>query len=286
MDPRPKRLIIAQYTPPKDLSLVAAAELLGEGRRAMAAQIIALTVSRAISISRPPAVWRRSGFTLTAIRSASRATLDELDVLKAIFDAEDVHVGSTVVVRPRHNRALGERLRDPHRRIVARLIDRGLAQEKGLLTKLFRPWRKQPVVPTPAAEGIVDHLWGIHDYIRLAEQHRFAVLQSPDGAQRSSANVLLLNERLLPFAVLFGLEKEWSKQLDVQAREVRNELGTLDVSLDLVGASLDGLDAITQLSDLVPDPTELGDIVDIGDVLEGVGAVFGGIGEFLGGLSP
>ncbi len=64
-----------------------------------------------------------------------------------------------------------------------------------------------------------DHLEGLREYIRLAEADRLKVLQSPSGADRSPVStddpreVLKLNEKLLPYAVLFGLEKEWAEEL-------------------------------------------------------------------------
>ena len=84
-----------------------------------------------------------------------------------------------------------------------------------------------------------DHLEGLREYIRLAEADRLRVLQSPSGALRverpalgapvitdaagaaapavtvplDAATVLHLNERLLPYAVLFGQEREWSEEL-------------------------------------------------------------------------
>lgn len=64
-----------------------------------------------------------------------------------------------------------------------------------------------------------DHLAGLDLYIRLAEADRIRVLQSPQGAQREQiaaddpSQVLELTERLLPWAVLLGHEREWSEVL-------------------------------------------------------------------------
>jgi uncharacterized membrane protein YgcG len=63
-----------------------------------------------------------------------------------------------------------------------------------------------------------DHLAGLKLYIELAEADRMRVLQSPTGALRSSTavtdeQVLRLNERLLPYAVLFKRDKEWMRVL-------------------------------------------------------------------------
>ncbi len=80
---------------------------------------------------------------------------------------------------------------------------------------------------TQAGREVRDHLEGLRLYIRLAEAERLRVLQSPSGAMRvdrpaaggvatadlDPAVVLKLNERLLPYAVLFGQEREWSREL-------------------------------------------------------------------------
>jgi len=95
---------------------------------------------------------------------------------------------------------------------------------------------------TETGREVRDHLEGLRLYIRLAEADRLRVLQSPSGALRverpavasvvagtdppmvsaatgddapalDPAVVLKLNERLLPYAVLFGQEREWSRVL-------------------------------------------------------------------------
>ena len=64
-----------------------------------------------------------------------------------------------------------------------------------------------------------DHLEGLKEYIELAEADRLRVLQSPQGAESTPVatndprEVLKLNEKLLPYSVLFGLEKEWAEEL-------------------------------------------------------------------------
>ncbi len=278
MHPRPtNRIIVAQYSPPKGLSLVAAAELLGEGRRAVAAQIVDLAVRKVVTISRDAGKRKRSGFTLT-YTGAEPGGEDERAILVTLF-SNALTAGETLRLDPGRNRVLGERLKGPHRWITARLIDRGLAREMPFWLKILSPRGKHPVVPTEAAQPLIDHLWGLHDYIRLAEKDRLAYLQSPDGALRRSAvndlEVLVLNERLLPYAVLFGLEKQWMKELDVQYRALPPEL------LDSVGDVLLATEVIVNGVSLIAD---LATLVDAADAFEGLGAVFGGIGDFLGGL--
>lgn len=59
-------------------------------------------------------------------------------------------------------------------------------------------------------------LSGLKVYMKLAEEERIAILQSPEGAiRRGDARYLVLHERLLPWAVLLGLAEDWAKELDV-----------------------------------------------------------------------
>ncbi len=64
------------------------------------------------------------------------------------------------------------------------------------------------------------YLAGLKLYIGVAEEERLKLLQSPEGAEKSGVGsvdnakqLVKLYERVLPYAVLFGQEKDWSKQL-------------------------------------------------------------------------
>lgn len=58
-----------------------------------------------------------------------------------------------------------------------------------------------------------DHLEGLREYIRLAEADRLRMLQSVSGAEVTEKFVVKVYERLLPYAIMFGLEKEWQSEL-------------------------------------------------------------------------
>jgi len=64
-----------------------------------------------------------------------------------------------------------------------------------------------------------DHLKGVKEFIAWAEADRIRMLQSPSGAERRPVDpndprqMLYLYESLLPYAVVFGLEKQWGEQL-------------------------------------------------------------------------
>jgi uncharacterized membrane protein YgcG len=70
---------------------------------------------------------------------------------------------------------------------------------------------------TEQAVPAYEHLLGIRDYLRLAEADRLRMLQSPGGAETVQApdgrEIVKLFEKLLPYAILFGIEKEWREVL-------------------------------------------------------------------------
>jgi uncharacterized membrane protein YgcG len=83
----------------------------------------------------------------------------------------------------------------------------------------------------PKGVELRDYLLGLNEYIRLAEADRLTYLQSPQGAERtpvdptSADQVLKLNERLLPYAILFGLEKQWTAELGRYYEETGTQPG-------------------------------------------------------------
>lgn len=54
---------------------------------------------------------------------------------------------------------------------------------------------------------------GLKLYVKMAEQDRLKFLQSVDGADVSHEGVVKLYEKLLPYAVIFRLEKSWLKEM-------------------------------------------------------------------------
>jgi uncharacterized membrane protein YgcG len=82
------------------------------------------------------------------------------------------------------------------------------------------------IMPAKSEAGVTayDALLGLKDYIKLAEADRIKFLQSPEGAEKlpvagqfdpktPEAKVKLF-EKLLPYAMLFNLEKDWAKQFN------------------------------------------------------------------------
>ena len=78
----------------------------------------------------------------------------------------------------------------------------------------------RPAVLTETGADLRDYITGLRVYLTLAEADRFRVLQSPEGALRVDVDnhrqIVKLYEKLLPWAVLWGVEKEWAQELAVQ----------------------------------------------------------------------
>ncbi|GAA2010732.1 DUF2207 domain-containing protein [Microbacterium ulmi] len=74
---------------------------------------------------------------------------------------------------------------------------------------------------TAKGSEVRDHLAGLRVFIEWAEADRIRMLQSPQGAERVPVDtndprvMLRLYETLLPYAVVFGQEKEWAERLAV-----------------------------------------------------------------------
>lgn len=81
----------------------------------------------------------------------------------------------------------------------------GLLISLGILSVLMRPTKEGALV--------LDHLKGLREYIRLAEVDRIRMLQSVSGAEVDEKFIVKVYERLLPYAVLFGFEREWQQEL-------------------------------------------------------------------------
>ena len=89
---------------------------------------------------------------------------------------------------------------------------------------------------TALGSEVREHLLGLREYLTIAEEDRLKVLQSPQGAQRSRVNpndpvaVVKLYEKLLPWAIVWGVEGEWSKVLGEHYAQTQTEPSNLQFS--------------------------------------------------------
>lgn len=84
-----------------------------------------------------------------------------------------------------------------------------------LLSSLYA-FSKHSVLTAEGARTY-EYLQGVKEFIRVAEADRLRMLQSYSGAERrqdGTADVIHVHERLLPYAILFGMEDEWGDVLE------------------------------------------------------------------------
>lgn len=110
---------------------------------------------------------------------------------------------------------------------------------------------------TTAGAEVRDHLEGLRQFIEWAEADRIRMLQSPHGAERVAVDVndpremLKLYEKLLPYAVVFGQEKEWAERLAVLYGEGNSPIwfaGTSGFNASSFSAGIGTLSASTASS--------------------------------------
>ncbi|MFB4353956.1 DUF2207 domain-containing protein [Microbacterium sp. LS_15] len=85
-----------------------------------------------------------------------------------------------------------------------------------VLISSFYAFSKHTVL-TPEGAREHEYLQGVREFIRVAEADRLRMLQSYSGAERrqdGGADVIVVYERLLPYAMLFGMEDEWGAVLE------------------------------------------------------------------------
>src|SRR5690606_39497670 len=93
-------------------------------------------------------------------------------------------------------------------------------------------------VLTPSGAERYEHLLGGKEFIRVAEADRLKMLQSYQGAERRSdgtIDVVHLYEKLLPYAMLLGQEKSWTRVLEATYSNSGTGPGWMEVA---VGASI------------------------------------------------
>lgn len=104
---------------------------------------------------------------------------------------------------------------------------------------------------TEEGRPLYDYLAGLKMYIKADEARRLRALQSPDTADTTpvdvndAAQVVDLHEKLLPYAILFGLDKGWLKQLNLDYGKTSQEphwyRGTGPFSASSFSSSIGGM---------------------------------------------
>lgn len=255
--PQSRRAIIAQYAPPSGLSVLSGALVADERRRSIAAQLVDLSVRKAINILAPESPGEPYRVELRD-SSAAKGPI-EIAVIRAIFGSY-ARPGTIVRVNNR-NAALKQRL------MRAQGLTSSLAVSDGLVAATGNSWRGALVwvqvalvvmlglwlsgwivlgfvfgiitlvlsrlrrsALTEKGVEVRDHLAGLKLFISVAEKDRIQMLQSPTGALKQG-DLFLLYEKLLGWATLFGMGREWARVLELQAQEIIDSGGYVDTGV-------------------------------------------------------
>lgn len=249
-DAKGRGIIVPQYTPPADLSVLESSEILKQRfvASSISAQILDLAVRHYFKIyetTEKKVLKDKTTYSVELIRSLNGLRAEEKSVATMLF-GENPQVGAKVDLSDLSNK-LYKKAAD-----LGKTIDTQLANEGYFLRapqQVFQMYLAWGVVlcvvgfifppfslgillagvvvliaarlmPARTQKGVDvrDYLYGLRDYMKLAEADRIKVLQSPKGELTEKIDVndttklVKLYEKLLPYAMLFGIEREWAKE--------------------------------------------------------------------------
>lgn len=244
-------IVTVEYLPPKDTSVLVSAAVLKNSSSDITAQLIDLAVRHYLKIyqTKEKTLFGSPEYELEIVKDISDVSEEERRLLGDLFGDSNTAVGSRFALKTlKNNTALAKKLLSSRERLKkATRGDYGLFERAeieassfkkvGFFLVIFGVVLVSPLLLITAAIVFIfaslawpltqkgaelrDYLAGLKEYIKLAETERIKMLQSPKGAEKvgvrlgdnDTAQLVKLYERVLPYAVLFGIEKEWAKQL-------------------------------------------------------------------------
>jgi uncharacterized membrane protein YgcG len=242
--------VVAEYIPPKATS-VQIAGLIGDDTRAgMTAQIIDLAVRHYLKIyqTQEKAVFKAAEYELEIVKPIDDLLQEEQQFLTTLFGLNGTAVGARFAMKSlKNDYGMAAKMQKDGKALevlVKGTYDlRHKVEADSRWFKIVGWWALaigivtfSPLLLVAAVVALVcasqlypltdkgldlrRYLMGLKLYIGVAEEERLKMLQSPEGAEKVGEKVgddpkklVKLYERVLPYAVLFGQEKEWNKQL-------------------------------------------------------------------------
>jgi len=243
--------IVAEYIPPKDASVTIASHVVSTRTSVFTAQLIDLAVRRVISIVelKKKALFQEAVYALDVVSDVTSLRNEEKEILIDMFGGQTPAVGDRISLNKLKNDT-GYRLRllDNDRKVRRLMADQyGIKEKSPEDTHFFYGWAvilgvvgvltlspvMIPLIIVLVLFGFTfrrlsdkglalrRYVLGLDKYIKASEVRRLEFLQGPDTAEKVGApvdvtnpgQVVKLYERVLPYAVLFGREKEWTRRL-------------------------------------------------------------------------
>ncbi len=240
--------IITEFLPPKDTSIATVAGLSKGAQSVFTAELLDFAVRGYLKIiqTREKSFWRSAQYDIEVVKDISTLKAEEQELLNDIFGS--VSVNSRLALKTlRNNAGLVNRMQN-NDKDLKKLIrgEYGIRQRNEAQSGWFKKAGWILLVlslvllnPLLLAVAIISFvlgftLWpltdkglelsryleGLKQYIKVAETERLKMLQSPEGALKignidvnDGGQVVKLYEKVLPYAVLFGQEKEWNKRI-------------------------------------------------------------------------
>ena len=213
------------------------------------AQLLDLAVRHYIKIYevKKSSLFSGAQYEIEIIKDLQELKAEEIEVIQDMFDSSSVpEPGQRLNLKNlQNNIKYMTRTRDDDKNLETLAREKyGLCEQNPEVKRIMRGWFKRVLVlavlflsPMFLVMSIIlafasrgwsltddglslrRYLEGLKIYIGVAEAERLNILQSPEGAEKIVVDVndrkqlVKLYERVLPYAVLFGQEKNWSKQM-------------------------------------------------------------------------
>ncbi|MES2630906.1 MAG: DUF2207 domain-containing protein [Patescibacteria group bacterium] len=243
-------IVVTEYIPPKGTSVMVSAQVITPTGGVFSAQLIDFAVRHFIEIieTKEKSFWKQAEYDIKIITDPTRLLEEEQEILSDMFGTLPKLGDRLALSTLRSNTSYYSRTTDNDKKLKALIEGKYAIREKlANVSKYFYRWSIAMLVVgiltlSPILllfAGIVAllgyfirpltdkglelrrYLLGLQRYIKAAEAERLKFLQGPDTAQKIGESIdtndpgqlVKLYERVLPYAILFGLEKEWSKRL-------------------------------------------------------------------------
>jgi len=213
------------------------------------AQLLDLAVRHYIKIYevKKSSLFSGAQYEIEIIKDLQELKVEEIEIVQDMFDSPSIpKPGQRLNLKNlQNNIKYMTRTRDDDKNLETLAREKyGLCEQNPEVKRIMRGWFKRVLVlavlllsPMLLVMSIVlafasrgwsltddglslrRYLEGLKMYIGVAEVERLNILQSPEGAEKVVVDVndgkqlVKLYERVLPYAVLFGQEKNWSKQM-------------------------------------------------------------------------
>ena len=242
--------IVPEYLPPKEASVSASAAVTPGYHPTLAAQLTDFAVRHYIQIieTKPKrSLFQPAEYDIQIVKDISDLRAEEQEILSDMFGYTPTVDKRMALKSLQNNTAAYTRFSDNDKKLQQLMRNqyqfeikdeakRGWFSKVAKVLLVFSILTLSPMlfVAWIVAFALSKTFWSLSDtgldlrrylkglemYIKVAETERLKMLQSPEGAEKVAmknptdpAQIVKLYERVLPYAILFKQEKEWSKRL-------------------------------------------------------------------------